>query len=93
MDLAGGDEGLHGDPGLGVLGEQGVEYGVADLVGDLVGVALGLGCRGEEAGPVLARHIVEFRTQRGGFTSVAQLREVNGIGPSRFADLKTLVTL
>ncbi|WP_407703890.1 ComEA family DNA-binding protein [Streptomyces smaragdinus] len=42
---------------------------------------------------MLARHIVEFRTQRGGFTSVAQLREVNGIGPSRFADLKTLVTL
>ncbi|MEU5207806.1 ComEA family DNA-binding protein [Streptomyces sp. NPDC020742] len=42
-------------------------------------------------GPVLARHIVEFRTQHGGFTSVDQLRQVNGIGERRFADLRTLV--
>ncbi|MEV6318232.1 ComEA family DNA-binding protein [Streptomyces sp. NPDC051776] len=42
-------------------------------------------------GPVLARHILEYREQNGGFTSVAQLREVNGIGDSRFADLQPLV--
>ncbi|WP_338118506.1 ComEA family DNA-binding protein [Streptomyces coryli] len=42
-------------------------------------------------GPVLAQHIIEFRTQKGGFTSIDQLREVNGIGDSRFADLKPLV--
>lgn len=42
-------------------------------------------------GPVLAQHIIEFRTQKGGFTSVDQLREVNGIGDRRFADLKPLV--
>ncbi|WP_347404528.1 ComEA family DNA-binding protein [Streptomyces sp. MST-110588] len=42
-------------------------------------------------GPVLAQHIIDFRTQRGGFTSVDQLREVNGIGDRRFADLRPLV--
>lgn len=42
-------------------------------------------------GPVLARHIIEFRTQHGGFTSVDQLRQVTGIGDRRFADLRPLV--
>lgn len=42
-------------------------------------------------GPVLARHIVEFRSQHGGFTSVDQLRQVTGIGDRRFADLRPLV--
>ncbi|MCR8574416.1 ComEA family DNA-binding protein [Streptomyces sp. Isolate_219] len=42
-------------------------------------------------GPVLARHIVEFRAQHGGFTSVDQLRQVTGIGDRRFADLRSLV--
>ncbi|WP_411135315.1 helix-hairpin-helix domain-containing protein [Streptomyces sp. C10] len=42
-------------------------------------------------GPVLARHIVEFRAQHGGFTSVDQLRQVTGIGDRRFADLRPLV--
>ncbi|MGW4162747.1 helix-hairpin-helix domain-containing protein [Streptomyces sp. NPDC004788] len=42
-------------------------------------------------GPVLARHIVEHRTEHGGFRSVAELRDVNGIGERRFADLAPLV--
>ncbi|WP_261994873.1 ComEA family DNA-binding protein, partial [Streptomyces sp. ME109] len=42
-------------------------------------------------GPVLARHIVEYRTEHGGFRSVDELREVNGIGDRRFADLQNLV--
>lgn len=42
-------------------------------------------------GPVLAQHIVDFRTARGGFRSVEELRQVNGIGERRFADLRTLV--
>ncbi|MFE4669925.1 ComEA family DNA-binding protein [Streptomyces sp. NPDC056716] len=42
-------------------------------------------------GPVLARHIVDYRTQHGGFRSVDELREVNGIGDRRFADLRELV--
>ncbi|MEU7069352.1 ComEA family DNA-binding protein [Streptomyces narbonensis] len=42
-------------------------------------------------GPVLARHIVDHRTEQGGFRSVDELREVNGIGERRFADLEPLV--
>jgi competence protein ComEA len=42
-------------------------------------------------GPVLAQHIVQYREQHGGFTSVGQLRDVNGIGARRFADLKPMV--
>ncbi|MFD5409932.1 helix-hairpin-helix domain-containing protein [Streptomyces nojiriensis] len=42
-------------------------------------------------GPVLAQHIVDFRTARGGFRSVEELRQVDGIGERRFADLRTLV--
>ncbi|GAA2801264.1 hypothetical protein GCM10019017_53720 [Streptomyces showdoensis] len=42
-------------------------------------------------GPVLARHIVEHRIEHGGFRSVAELREVDGIGERRFADLEPLV--
>ncbi|MEU9606884.1 helix-hairpin-helix domain-containing protein [Streptomyces sp. NPDC048057] len=42
-------------------------------------------------GPVLAQHIVDYRTQHGGFRSVDELREVDGIGARRFADLKPLV--
>ncbi|MDQ0930955.1 competence protein ComEA [Streptomyces turgidiscabies] len=42
-------------------------------------------------GPVLAQHIVDYRTQHGGYRSVDELREVNGIGDRRFADLRNLV--
>ena len=42
-------------------------------------------------GPVLAAAIVEWRTQNGGFTSIEQLQDVSGIGPTTFADLAPLV--
>ncbi|MFF9812212.1 helix-hairpin-helix domain-containing protein [Streptomyces sp. NPDC014006] len=42
-------------------------------------------------GPVLAQHIIDYRTRHGGFRSVDELREVNGIGDRRFADLRELV--
>jgi len=42
-------------------------------------------------GPVLAQHIIDYRTQRGGFRSVDELRQVNGIGDRRFSDLRDLV--
>ncbi|WP_435881633.1 helix-hairpin-helix domain-containing protein [Streptomyces xanthochromogenes] len=44
-------------------------------------------------GPVLAQHIVDYRAQHGGFRSVDELREVNGIGERRFDDLQPLVRL
>ncbi|MFJ8856839.1 helix-hairpin-helix domain-containing protein [Streptomyces sp. NPDC102451] len=43
-------------------------------------------------GPVLAQHIIDYRTEHGGYRSVDELREVNGIGDRRFADLRPLVT-
>lgn len=42
-------------------------------------------------GPVLAQRIIDHRTERGGFRSVDELRQVNGIGDRRFADLQPLV--
>ncbi|MFT2014796.1 ComEA family DNA-binding protein [Streptomyces sp. 796.1] len=42
-------------------------------------------------GPVLVQHILEYRAQHGGFRSVAELREVSGIGDKRFSDLRPLV--
>ncbi|MDG4865012.1 ComEA family DNA-binding protein, partial [Streptomyces sp. T-3] len=42
-------------------------------------------------GPVLAQHIIDYRTQHGGFRAVEELRQVNGIGDRRFADLRNAV--
>ncbi|MFD8820530.1 helix-hairpin-helix domain-containing protein [Streptomyces sp. NPDC059627] len=42
-------------------------------------------------GPVLAQHIVDFRTQHAGFRSVDELRQVKGIGDRRYSDLRDLV--
>ncbi len=43
-------------------------------------------------GPVLAGRIVQWRTDNGPFTSVEQLEEVDGIGPSTFEELRDQVT-
>jgi competence protein ComEA len=42
-------------------------------------------------GPVLAQHIVDYRTRHGGFRSIAELRQVDGVGEARYAQLKDLV--
>ncbi|MER6538357.1 ComEA family DNA-binding protein [Streptomyces sp900105755] len=42
-------------------------------------------------GPVLAQHILDFRTQHAGFRSVDELRQVKGIGDRRYSDLRDLV--
>lgn len=44
-------------------------------------------------GPVLAQRIIQFREKRGGFTSIRQLMEVEGIGPKKFESLKDLVVV
>jgi competence protein ComEA len=43
-------------------------------------------------GPVLAQHIMDWRTQHGRFASIDQLNEVSGIGTVKFAALRPLVT-
>ncbi|MBX7265673.1 ComEA family DNA-binding protein [Micromonospora sp. Llam7] len=44
-------------------------------------------------GPVLAQRIIEHRDRHGGFRSVGDLRQVNGIGDARYEQLKDLVTV
>jgi competence protein ComEA len=44
-------------------------------------------------GPVLAQHIVDWRTTHGRFDSVQQLNAVSGIGDSKYAELQLLVTV
>ncbi|MDX3849374.1 ComEA family DNA-binding protein [Streptomyces sp. AK02-01A] len=77
--------GVSGGSGVGGGGAQGagpvsLNSGTVEQFDTLPGV-----------GPVLARRIIDYRTQRGGFRSIGELREVNGIGERRFADLEPLV--
>lgn len=44
-------------------------------------------------GPVLAQHMVDYRTKHGPFTSVEELRQVDGLGAARFSQIKDLVTV
>jgi competence protein ComEA len=43
-------------------------------------------------GPVTAQKIIDWRTAHNGFTSVAQLQQVPGIGPAHYAEVESLVT-
>jgi competence protein ComEA len=44
-------------------------------------------------GPVTVQRILEWRTRNGRFSQVEQLREIEGIGERRFAQLRELVTV
>lgn len=44
-------------------------------------------------GPVLAERIVAYRESKGGFRSVGDLRQVEGIGDAKYAELKDLVVV
>lgn len=76
--VAGG--GSAGAGGTAPAGPIGLNTATAEQLDGLPGV-----------GPVLAQHIIDYRTEHGGFRSVDELREVNGIGDRRFADLQNLV--
>ncbi|MFH8564069.1 helix-hairpin-helix domain-containing protein [Streptomyces sp. NPDC017988] len=69
-----------GSAGAAAAGPVGLNTATAAQLDELPGV-----------GPVLAQHIIDYRTEHGGFRSVEELREVNGIGDRRFADLQDLV--
>ncbi|WP_311319257.1 ComEA family DNA-binding protein [Streptomyces sp. PanSC19] len=95
-----GEQILVGLPGTPVTGSGpgGSASGGSGPGGGVPGAPLSLNTATAEqldglpgVGPVLARHIVDHRTEHGGFRSVAELREVNGIGERRFADLEPLV--
>ena len=44
-------------------------------------------------GPVMAQNILAWRDANGTFTSIEQLQEISGIGPSRYAQISPLVTV
>ncbi|MGH3646695.1 MAG: helix-hairpin-helix domain-containing protein [Micromonosporaceae bacterium] len=44
-------------------------------------------------GAVIAQRILDHRADHGGFRSVDELRQVDGIGPARYEQLKDLVTV
>lgn len=44
-------------------------------------------------GPVLAQRILDHREEHGGFRSVSDLRQVGGVGDTRYEQLKDLVTV
>lgn len=69
-----------GATGAGPTAPIGLNTATAEQLDELPGV-----------GPVLAQHIIDYRTEHGGFRSVDELREVNGIGDKRYADLQNLV--
>ncbi|MEU9119523.1 ComEA family DNA-binding protein [Streptomyces sp. NPDC048506] len=94
---AGAGGGGGGAAGSGDMGPGGAGAGPSGSGGGPPG-PVSLGTATEQqldalpgVGPVLARHIIEFRTRHGGFSSVDQLRQVTGIGERRFADLRPLV--
>lgn len=43
-------------------------------------------------GDVLAQRIISYRTRNGGFLSIEELMNVDGIGEKRFEDLKDMIT-
>ncbi|MFH8485761.1 helix-hairpin-helix domain-containing protein [Streptomyces longisporoflavus] len=69
-----------GSPGASPAAQVTLNTATIDQLDELPGV-----------GPVLAQHIIDYRTEHGGFRSVDELREVNGIGDKRYADLQNLV--
>ncbi|MFP8960133.1 helix-hairpin-helix domain-containing protein [Streptomyces nanhaiensis] len=74
----GGGGGGGGGPAVG--GPVSLNSATADQLDALPGI-----------GPVMAQRIIDHRAERGGFSSVEELREVTGIGERRFAELKPLV--
>ncbi|HVE27793.1 MAG TPA: ComEA family DNA-binding protein [Sporichthya sp.] len=73
--------------GSGGAGSGAATGGVVDLnratLADLDGLP--------GVGPVLAQRILDWREEHGRFSSVEELQEVPGIGPSTYADLKDRV--
>jgi len=73
-----------GSSGAGASGGAGAKISLASATVEQLDGLDGIG-------PTLAKRIVEYRDSHGGFRSVEQLREVEGIGEKRFAALREAV--
>jgi competence protein ComEA len=87
-----GSAGTAGSPGQGGAGSGGAGMPGADPV-DLNTATVEQLDTLPGLGPVLAQRIIEYRSSRGRFESVEELREVTGIGERKFADLRDRVTV
>lgn len=76
----GGPAGTDGPGGPGPSAPLSLNTATAEQLETLPGV-----------GPVLAQHMIDYRAENNGFRSVDELRQVNGIGDRRFAELQPLV--
>ncbi|MFE7277754.1 helix-hairpin-helix domain-containing protein [Streptomyces sp. NPDC057623] len=96
--LVDGEQVIVGDPAAVPGGAPGTGAGAGAIAGAAPTAPVSLNTATVDqldtlpgVGPVLAQHIIDYRTQHSGFRSVDELREVNGIGDRRFADLRNLV--
>ena len=85
-------------PRAGVAGSSPVGGGAAGSGQPAAGARLSLSSASAEEldgldgiGPTLAKRIVEYRDAHGGFRSLAELKEVEGIGDKRFEALREAV--
>jgi competence protein ComEA len=86
--------------GAAVAGGRGTGSGAADAAAPkAVGAKLSLARATQQQleeldgiGPTLAKRILEYRDAHGGFRSLAELKEVEGIGDKRFESLSQAVT-
>jgi competence protein ComEA len=78
----GGVDAGAGGQGPGVGGKIGLNTATLAQLDTLPGV-----------GPVLAQRILDYRAKHGRFRSVGELRQVEGIGDTRYEQLKELVTV
>jgi diguanylate cyclase (GGDEF)-like protein len=65
---------------------------VARLGGDEFAI-IQTGVQGLAGAALLAQRIVDWRERHGRFSSIDELHEVSGIGPSKYADIAPLVVL
>jgi competence protein ComEA len=86
-----------GEPGLGGMADAQAGTGAAAApgAGGTAGPRISLAAATIEQldtldgiGPTLAQRIVEYRQAHGGFGSLEELREVEGIGEKRFESLR-----
>ena len=81
--VAGGGAGAAG--GAGSDGVPGAKVSLGSATPEQLDAIDGIG-------PTLAQRIVEYRQKNGGFSSVDELRQVDGIGEKRFESLREAVT-
>jgi competence protein ComEA len=81
---AGGGGGATGGPAGSPAGAGGVKLSLGSATAEQLDGLDGIG-------PTLAKRIVQWRDAHGGFRSVEQLREVEGIGDKRFDSLRAAV--